>query len=215
MLLSIVNGLVHLHMPIESYKGKPALAHCDLKSKNILVKANLTCCIGDLGLAVSGDKDGRVVLAAGTSLRTGTKRYLAPELLTNTLDQRFLNAFQKAEIYSLALIMWEVLRACKFESHVVSGAVYSFDYKLPYFEYMAASGDPDEALMRKIVCEQRLRPTGAHQWYEHPIMHELTKLCEEVWVEKPNERLNALRIKKSITKIIQTNNATTATISQP
>jgi serine/threonine protein kinase len=204
MLLSIVNGLVHLHMPIESYKGKPALAHCDLKSKNILVKANLTCCIGDLGLAVSGDKHGRVVLAPGTSLRTGTKRYLAPEILAKTIDQRFLNSFQKAEIYSLALIIWEVLRACEFESHTAEAVFHSFEYKLPYYEYIAA-GDPDEALMRQIVCEQRLRPTIMPQWHEHPIMHELTKLCEEVWVENPNERLNALRIKKSITKIIQQN----------
>lgn len=32
--------------------GKPAIAHRDLKSKNILVKRNLTCVIADLGLCV-------------------------------------------------------------------------------------------------------------------------------------------------------------------
>lgn len=32
--------------------GKPAMAHRDIKSKNILVKSNGTCCIADLGLAV-------------------------------------------------------------------------------------------------------------------------------------------------------------------
>lgn len=32
--------------------GKPAIAHRDLKSKNILVKSDLTCVIADLGLAV-------------------------------------------------------------------------------------------------------------------------------------------------------------------
>ena len=31
---------------------KPPIAHRDLKSKNILVKNDLTCCIADLGLAV-------------------------------------------------------------------------------------------------------------------------------------------------------------------
>lgn len=31
------------------YIGKPGIAHRDLKSKNILVKNNLTCCIADLG----------------------------------------------------------------------------------------------------------------------------------------------------------------------
>ena len=32
--------------------GKPAIAHRDLKSKNILVKRDLTCAIADLGLCV-------------------------------------------------------------------------------------------------------------------------------------------------------------------
>lgn len=32
--------------------GKVALAHRDLKTKNILVKKDLSCCIADLGLAV-------------------------------------------------------------------------------------------------------------------------------------------------------------------
>ncbi len=38
MCLSIASGLAHLHMEIEGTHGKPAIAHRDLKSKNILVK---------------------------------------------------------------------------------------------------------------------------------------------------------------------------------
>ena len=34
------------------FSGKPAIAHRDLKSKNILVKKDLTCAIADLGLCV-------------------------------------------------------------------------------------------------------------------------------------------------------------------
>jgi len=33
--------------------GKPGIAHRDLKSKNILVKNNLTCCIADLGKMIA------------------------------------------------------------------------------------------------------------------------------------------------------------------
>ncbi|VVC93458.1 unnamed protein product, partial [Leptidea sinapis] len=49
--LSIVNGLLHLHTDIHGTQGKPAIAHRDIKSKNILVKADGECCIADLGLA--------------------------------------------------------------------------------------------------------------------------------------------------------------------
>ena len=38
MASSIANGLAHLHMEILGTQGKPAIAHRDLKSKNILVK---------------------------------------------------------------------------------------------------------------------------------------------------------------------------------
>lgn len=49
MALSIASGLVHLHVEIFGTQGKPAIAHRDLKSKNVLVKKNRQCCIADLG----------------------------------------------------------------------------------------------------------------------------------------------------------------------
>lgn len=49
MALSIASGLAHLHVEIFGTQGKPAIAHRDLKSKNILVKKNGHCCIADLG----------------------------------------------------------------------------------------------------------------------------------------------------------------------
>ena len=73
VVISIVNGLDHLHTPIESCTGKPALAHCDLKSKSILVKSDLTCFIGDLGLALCGDKQGNVIFQNQAS--TNSPRY--------------------------------------------------------------------------------------------------------------------------------------------
>ncbi|CAF1134504.1 unnamed protein product [Brachionus calyciflorus] len=123
---------------------------------------------------------------------------MAPEILNKKIDVRYLDNFQKAEMYSLALVFWELLRSCKFEDDE-SKVVYSFEYKMPYFEYI--QGDPDEALMYKIVCEQKLRPSVSNLWKNNKIMSHLMHLTEELWVENPNERLNALRLKKSITKL--------------
>lgn len=51
---SAASGLAHLHSIISlgSTTVKPAIAHRDLKSKNILVKNDLTCAISDFGLAI-------------------------------------------------------------------------------------------------------------------------------------------------------------------
>lgn len=95
MAYTIATGLVHLHMDIvgtnvyrdgkahcvecKESAGKPGIAHRDLKSKNILVKSNLTCCIGDLGLAVrQNPKMDKIDLRS--THRVGTKRYMAPEV---------------------------------------------------------------------------------------------------------------------------------------
>lgn len=56
ILYSSANGLNHLHSDIIGTRGKPAMAHRDVKSRNILVKNSRVCCIADLGLAVKYDK---------------------------------------------------------------------------------------------------------------------------------------------------------------
>ena len=47
-----VHFLMYLAIIMTYFSGKPAIAHRDLKSKNILVKKDLTCAIADLGLCV-------------------------------------------------------------------------------------------------------------------------------------------------------------------
>ena len=44
------------------------------------------------------------------AVQAGTQRYMAPELLDKTLDlQDWGTALRRADIYSLALLLWEII----------------------------------------------------------------------------------------------------------
>nr|VZI50181.1 unnamed protein product [Spirometra erinaceieuropaei] len=83
-------GLCHLHTCILGLQGKPAIAHRDIKSKNILVQANGTCSVADLGLAVFHSPGCSPDVDIGLpNHKVGTKRYMAPEILADeSLDER-------------------------------------------------------------------------------------------------------------------------------
>lgn len=49
---SMASGLAYLHGEIPGAFFKPCIAHRDFKSKNVLVKKDLTCCLSDFGLAI-------------------------------------------------------------------------------------------------------------------------------------------------------------------
>lgn len=73
MAQSIASGLSHLHTEIFGTRGKPAIAHRDIKSKNILVKTNGECCIADFGLAVKFLSDTNEI-DVPPNIRSGTRR---------------------------------------------------------------------------------------------------------------------------------------------
>lgn len=75
--LSVANGLLYLHTEIHGTRGKPAMAHRNIKSKNVLMKSNGGCVIADLALAVTQDK----LATDKLDLKQSSKRYMSPELL--------------------------------------------------------------------------------------------------------------------------------------
>ncbi len=199
MSYSIAKGLMHLHRAINGCKGKLALAHCDLKSKNILVKRNLTCCISDFGLAMCGDAEGNIHNC--TEIRSGTKRYMAPEILNKTIDHKKIESYQKADMYSLALVFWEMLRRCELaDVDFNTNATNTLDYQPPFFDCVDLN--PDENQMCMTVCDLKCRPNIPVQCRttEVQIVLELTRLIEELWADKADARLNALRVKKTLDK---------------
>ncbi|KAM7392875.1 hypothetical protein PAMA_007809 [Pampus argenteus] len=190
---SSISGLCHLHTEIYGTQGKPAIAHRDLKSKNILVKKNGSCCIADLGLAVKFNSDTNEV-DIPPNLRVGTKRYMPPEVLDETLNRSYFQSFIMADMYSFGLIIWEMARRC------ISGGME--EYQLPYHDLVPT--DPSYEDMREVVCIKKQRPSFANRWNSDECLRQMGKLMSECWAHNPASRLTALRVKKTLAKMLET-----------
>ncbi|XP_037311304.2 TGF-beta receptor type-1b isoform X2 [Pungitius pungitius] len=191
--LSTASGLAHLHMEIVGTQGKPAIAHRDLKSKNILVKKNGTCCIADLGLAVRHDSATDTIDIAPNH-RVGTKRYMAPEVLDDSINMKHFESFKRADIYAMGLVFWEIASRCSM------GGIHE-DYQLPYYDLVQS--DPSVEEMRKVVCEQKLRPNIPNRWQSCEALRVMAKIMRECWYANSAARLTALRIKKTLSQLSQ------------
>ncbi|KAK6327198.1 hypothetical protein J4Q44_G00028430 [Coregonus suidteri] len=79
---SLACGVAHLHSD-HTACGRPKvpIVHRDLKSSNILVKQDLTCCLCDFGLGLRLDNTLTVDDLANSG-QVGTARYMAPEVGT-------------------------------------------------------------------------------------------------------------------------------------
>ncbi|KAG7262123.1 hypothetical protein CRUP_018800 [Coryphaenoides rupestris] len=153
-------------------------------SKNILVKKNGMCAIADLGLAVRHESVTDTIDIAPNQ-RVGTKRYMAPEVLDETINMKHFDSFKCADIYALGLVYWEVARRCN------TGGVHE-EYQLPYFDLVPS--DPSIEEMRRLVCDQRLRPSIPNWWQSYEMMR-------ECWYANGAARLTALRIKKTLSQL--------------
>ncbi|XP_050186991.1 serine/threonine-protein kinase receptor R3 isoform X1 [Myiozetetes cayanensis] len=188
---SIICGLVHLHVEIFGTQGKPAIAHRDLKSRNILVKSNRQCCIADLGLAVMHSQ-GSDYLDIGNNPRVGTKRYMAPEVLSEQIRTDCFESYKKTDIWAYGLVLWEITRRT-----VVNGIVE--EYRPPFFD--AVPSDPSFEDMKKVVCVDQQTPVIPNRLFSDSVLSALAKVMKECWYQSPSARLTALRIKKTLKKL--------------
>lgn len=190
---SAASGLCHLHTEIYGTQGKPAIAHRDLKSKNILVKKNGSCCIADLGLTVKFNSDTNEV-DIPLNTRVGTKRYMAPEVLDESLNKNHFQAYLMADIYSFGLVIWEMSRRC------ITGGIVE-EYQLPYYDMVP--NDPSYEDVREVTCVKCLRPTVSNRWNSDECLRAVLKLMSECWAHNPASRLTALRVKKTLAKMVE------------
>merc|ERR1719411_2078164 len=192
MCLDIATGLSHLHLEIQGTQGKPAIAHRDLKSKNILVSGDGSCAIGDLGLAVRHNSNSNS-LDMPLNCKVGTKRYLAPEVLDGSIIESDFESFKQGDIYALGLVLWEVSWRIQMTSSI------SPAYQPPYWDLVGVDPSLDE--MRKVVCLDEMRPEIPVGWEEREPVRSMSRVMSECWYGQPLARLPALRIKKSLQKL--------------
>ncbi|KAI7809093.1 activin receptor type-1-like [Triplophysa rosa] len=191
MALSIASGLSHLHVEIFGTQGKPAIAHRDLKSKNILVYKNGQCCIADLGLAVMHFQDTNE-LDVGNNPKVGTKRYMAPEVLDDSIQMDCFESYKRVDIWAFGLVLWEIAR------RTVSNGIVE-EYKPPFHDVVPS--DPSFEDMKKVICIDQQRPNIPNRWFSDPTLTSISKLMKECWYQSPSARLTALRIKKTLSKM--------------
>ncbi|KAK4304928.1 hypothetical protein Pmani_023145 [Petrolisthes manimaculis] len=179
---SMARGLMYLHEETPATKCealKPSIAHRDFKSKNVLLKHDLTACIADFGLALvfhpgqsAGDTHGQV----------GTRRYMAPEVLEGAINfQR--DAFLRIDMYACGLVLWEMLSRCSSQDGPVS------EYRLPFEDEVGQHPTLDD--MQECVVTQKARPAIQPMWRTNAAMVGLIVTMVECWDHDAEARLSA------------------------
>ena len=154
---------MHLHEEIPGKNGmcgKPAIAHRDFKSKNVLLKNDMTACIADFGLALifepgksCGETHGQV----------GTRRYMAPEVLEGAINFT-PESFLRIDMYACGLVLWELVSRCT----VQDGPL--LEYRLPFEEEVGPHPSLED--MQESVVQRKVRPNIPLNWRNHYVRND-------------------------------------------
>lgn len=111
--------------------------------------------------------------------RVGTRRYMAPEVLDESLNKTAFEAFKAADIYSFGLVLWEIARRCNTAASTVSEIISDEsqeklvtygpdDYQQPYYDCVPS--DPSFDDMYNVVCVKKVRPDIQPHWLIDEVM---------------------------------------------
>ncbi|KAJ6649448.1 Activin receptor type-2B [Pseudolycoriella hygida] len=188
---SMARGLTHLHEEFPATKAdglKPAVAHRDFKSKNVLLKADLTACIADFGLALifepgkpCGETHGQV----------GTRRYMAPEVLEGAINFT-RDAFLRIDVYACGLVLWELVSRCTEQDGAVP------DYTLPFQTELGIHPSVEE--MQENVVTKKMRPRIPDHWRSHSGLNAICDTMEECWDHDAEARLSSSSVMERISQ---------------
>ncbi|XP_075881403.1 anti-Muellerian hormone type-2 receptor-like isoform X2 [Nelusetta ayraudi] len=188
---SLSQGLSYLHSDLRKHDAhKPPVAHKDLSSSNVLVRADGTCALCDFGSSAvvhSFSRSHKQSCAKNMSAHAewGTLRYISPEILQGSVNLRNGTYLLQGDVYALALLLWEIWMRC---SDLFQGNVTP-QHLLPYESELGATVTMDRLIVH--VCDMEKRPSIPRDWEQLAQGSALQEILIDCWDYDPEARLTA------------------------
>lgn len=204
MVQTTTQGLAYLHSEFKKGdKSKPCVAHRDLSSRNILVKADNSCMICDFQFAIliTGSEYyscGERFDSQTSSLNdVGTLRYMAPEILEGAVNLRDCeSAMKQIDVYALGLVLWETASRC---TDLYQGIEVPH-YKQPFEKEIGLH--PTFEQMQVLVTRHKARPLFPDIWKDsNPAIRALKETIEDCWDHDAEARLTALCVEERLLEL--------------
>ncbi|XP_062276704.1 bone morphogenetic protein receptor type-2-like [Scomber scombrus] len=188
---SLSQGLSYLHSDLHSNDvHKPPVAHRDLSSFNVLVRADGTCALSDFGCSTilrscSGPRQQQSYIRNTVAhAQVGTLCYMSPEILEGFVNLHSGWCLQ-GDIYALGLLLWEIWMRC---SDLFKGRIAP-QHLMPYESELGASMTLENLTWYVFYLEKR--PSIPDNWKLLPQGSVLLELLSECWDSDPDARLTA------------------------
>ncbi|XP_023651169.2 bone morphogenetic protein receptor type-2-like [Paramormyrops kingsleyae] len=193
MAQTLSQGLAFLHTDLyRNELHKPAVAHGDLSSSNVLVQMDGTCALCDFGCATvfrscSGQPRWQQQReSAQLRSQAGTLRYTSPEVLEGCVNLNNDRCLIQGDVYALGLLLWELWARCS-DLYAESPVP---EHQLPYEAELGPSPSLDELILS--VSERRERPILPTPWRQFTQAFSAMKdIIEDCWDHEPDARLTA------------------------
>ncbi|KIK64874.1 hypothetical protein GYMLUDRAFT_403808 [Collybiopsis luxurians FD-317 M1] len=168
VISEVAAGLLYLH------SRDPPVIHGDIRGANVLVTADLHCCLADFGLSVINTESQMWSNATATNIR-GAIRWMAPELQIPDSSGQLAENCSSTDVYALGCTIIEILTL------------------QPPFHGKKNDG----AIIFSLLAEERPARPQENTW----CTDSLWKLVNQCWAQDPSARPDSEEIHDTLLRI--------------